>query len=89
MQYKSAREMIKDMDNGIIKRQHLGAKNFYVLKQELFSLKNEYTPSEFTEEESNKWNITLAARLEEVEQLSLSEQGQLSKLVNKMLDPNS
>lgn len=87
--YNTSREMMEAMNNGDIPRQHLGPKNFYILKQELFSLKNEYNPETFTEEELTKWNGTLAARMEEIEQLSDSEKEELLKEVDKMLDPTS
>ncbi len=88
-QYKSAREMMQAMNNGEIPRAHLGAKNFHILKQEIFSLRNEYNPDTFTEKEFVAWNKTMADRLVEVEQLSTTEKEQLLKEVDKMLDPNS
>lgn len=87
--YKTSREMINAMNDGIIPRQHLGPKNFYVLRQELFSLKNEYNPNTSTDEELNNWNIQMAARIEEIEQLLGSEQKQLLKNVDEMLNPTS
>lgn len=89
IKYKTAREIIKAMNNGIIPRQHLGSKNFHVLKQEIFSLKNQYNPNTFTSIELDNWNQMLAARMEEIEQLSTTKKEQLFKEVDKMLDPNS
>ena len=87
--YNTAREIIAAMNEGIIPRQHLGPKNFYILKQEIFSLRNEYTPNTFTEAELNDWNTKMAARMEEIEQLPASEKKQLFSEVVKMLVPNS
>lgn len=89
VKYKSSREMMQAMNEGKISRQHLGVKNYYVLKQEIFSLKNEYNPNTSTEAEQNDWNIQIAARLEEVEQLTGSDQKTLLKEIDKMLDPSS
>lgn len=86
MKFKSAREIMQAMNNGDIPRQHLGPKNFHILKQELFSLKNEYNPNTFTEKEMDNWNKKMAARLEEIEHLSGSEKEQLFTEVNEMLD---
>jgi len=88
-QYKSARELMRAMDEGKIPRGHLGPKNFYVLKQEIFSLLNEYHPDTFAEKEFVAWNKKMADRLVEVEQLIGSEKEQLLIEVNKMLDPNA
>lgn len=88
-QYKSARDMMRAMNEGVIPRAHLGPKNFYILKQELFSLKNEYKPDTFTEKEFVTWNKKMSDRLVEVEQLSVPEKEQLLVEVDKMLDPNS
>lgn len=88
-QYKSAREIMRAMNEGVIPRAHLGAKNFHVLKQELFSLKNEYKPDTFTEKEFVAWNKKISDRLVEVEQLPISEKEKLLVEVDKMLDPNS
>ena len=87
--YNTSREIMQAMNEGKIPRQHLGPKNFLILKQELFSLKNEYTPDTFTEEELTKWNYSMSARMEEIEQLSSSEKKQLLSEVDKMLDPTS
>jgi hypothetical protein len=87
MKYKSYREIMEAMNRGEIPRQHLGPKNFAVLKQELFSLKNEYKPQTFTEDEFNDWNKKLAERMEEIEQLSTSEKDRLIKEVDDMLNP--
>jgi len=87
MKYKSAREIMEAMNRGDIPRKHIGPKNFYVLKQELFSLKNEYTPETWTEEELNDWNKRLAERMEEIEQLPESEKDKLLKEVDDMLNP--
>ena len=89
MKYNTSREIMKAMNDGIIPRQHLGPKNFYILKQELFSLYNEYNPDTSTEKELTEWNVTLAARIEEIEQLPASEKEQLFKEVDKMLDPTA
>ena len=89
MKYNTSREIMKAMNDGIIPRQHLGPKNFHILKQELFSLYNEYNPNTSTDKELTKWSYTLAARIEEIEQLSVSEKEQLLKEVDKMLDPTS
>lgn len=80
---------MQDMNEGIIPRQHLGPKNYQILKQELFSLKNEYTPETFTDKELINWNNNLAARIEEIEQLSETEQEQLFRKVDEMLNPIS
>lgn len=87
--YNTAREMMQAMNQGIIPRQHLGPKNFHVLKQELFSHLNEYNPDTSTDAELNDWNIKLAARIEEIEQLSTSKKKQLLKEVDKMLNHTS
>jgi len=87
--YNTSREIMEAMNSGKISRQHLGPKNFHILKQELFSLRNEYNPDTSTDEELNNWNIKLAARMAEIEQLSGSEKEQLLKEVDKMLDPTS
>ncbi len=87
--YTTAREIMRAMDNGDIPRAHLGQKNFFVLKQEIFSLKNEYNPDTFTDKEFISWNKNMADRLVEVEQLVESEKEQLLKEVDKMLDPAS
>ena len=86
MKFKSAREMIKAMDDGDIPRQHLGPKNFHILKQELFSLKNEYNPNTSTGTELNEFYNKMAANLEEIQQLPTTEREQLLKEVDKMLD---
>lgn len=86
--YNSSREIMTAMNDGDIPRMHLGPKNFYILKQELFSLKNEYNPDTFTETELTGWNIILFKRLEEIDQLPNSEKKQLFREVDKMLDPN-
>ena len=87
--YNTSREIMTAMNEGIIPRQHLGPKNFLVLKQELVSLYNEYNPDTFTEKELDKWNNRLAARIKEIEQLSTTEREQLLKEVDKMLDHTS
>jgi len=87
--YNTSREIMTAMNEGIIPRQHLGPKNFYILKQELFSLHNEYNPDTFTNRELEEWNNKMATRIEEIEQLSTTEQEQLFKQVDKMLDPTS
>ncbi len=87
--YNTSREMMEAMNNGDIPRAHLGPKNFHILKQEIFSLHNEYTPDTFTEKEFVEWNKKMADRLVEVEQLSGSEKDQLLSEVDKMLDPTS
>ena len=87
MKYTSARELMQAMNEGKISRQHVGPKNFEVLKTELFSLKNEYKPQTFTEKEFDKWNKALAERMEEIEQLSSSEQKRLLQEVDDMLNP--
>jgi len=53
----------------------------------LFSLKTNYKPQTFTEDELNDWNKQLAERMEEIEQLSPSEQDRLRKEVDDMLNP--
>ena len=88
-QYKSARDMMRAMNEGKIPRAHLGPKNFLVLKQEIFSLKNEYKPDTFTEKEFVAWNKKMSDRIVEAEQLPAAEMEQLLKEVDKMLDPNS
>lgn len=88
-QYKSARDMMRAMNEGVIPRAHLGPKNFLVLKQEIFSLKNEYKPDTFTDKEFVIWNKKMSDRLVEVEQLSVPEKERLLVEVDKMLDPNS
>lgn len=87
MKYKSYREIMEAMNRGDIPRQHLGPKSFEVLKQEFFSLKSEYKPQTFTEDEFNDWNKKLAERMEEIEQLSPSEKDRLVKEVDDMLNP--
>jgi hypothetical protein len=86
MKYKSSREIMKAINDGDIPRQHLGPKNFYILKQELFSLYNEYKPDVFTQLEIDNWNKKLAERLEEIKYLSESEQKELYTKVDEMLD---
>jgi len=88
-QYKTAREIMQAMNDGDIPRKHLGPKNFHILKQELFSHKNQFKPQTFTEKESTDWFNTLCDMLEEITQLPNSEQKQLFKEVDKMLDPTS
>jgi len=88
MKFTSARELMEAMNNGEIPRQHLGPKSFEVLKTELFSLKNEYIPQTFTEEEFGTWNKKLAEKMEEIEQLSKPDQEKLLKQVDDMLNPN-
>ena len=86
MRYKSSREIMKAMNDGEIPRKHLGPKNFHILKQELFSHKNQYQPQTFTEKELTDWNNTLFEKLEEIDQLSNSEKAQLFKEVDEMLN---
>lgn len=74
------------MNNGDIPRKYLGPKNFYVLKQELFSHKNQYKPKTFTEKELNEWCNKLFEQIEEIEQLPNSEKVQLYKEVDAMLN---
>ncbi len=86
--YNSSREIMTAMNDGDIQRKYLGPKNFYILKQELFSLKNMYNPDTFTETELTDWNNALFERLEEIDQLPDSEKKQLFKEVDEMLHPN-
>ena len=87
--YKSARSIMEAMNAGKIQRQHLGEKNFYVLKQELFSHKNQYKPNTFTPDESIAWDNKLYGLLEQISKLSESEQNTLYKEVDNMLGPDS
>lgn len=85
MKYKSAREVMIAMNNGEIPRKHLGPKNFLILKQELFSIKNEYNPNTSTAREIEDWDNTMFDRLEEIDQLPTAEKEQLFKEVDIML----
>ena len=90
MKYGSAREMMQAMNNGELTNRHLGPKNFHILKQEIFSLKNEYNPDTWNEKEELEWNEAMSDRLSEVEQLtSPSQKEELLIAVDKMLKPNA
>jgi len=85
-EYKSAREIMIAMNKGEIQRKHLGPKNFHILKQELFSHKNQYNPTTSTAAESIEWHQKLYDLVEEIEQLPESEQTQLFAEVDQMLN---
>jgi len=71
-----------------IPRLHLGPKNFYVIRQELLSHKNEYNPQTFTEQEKIEWDDILFEMVQEIDNLlSASEREQLFKEVDEMLNP--
>ncbi len=87
--YQNARQVMEAMDRGDIPRKYLGTKTSAALKQELFSLKNEYNPKTFTDEEEVIWNTKLGLVMEGIEKLSGSQKDNLLKEVDKMLDPTS
>ena len=86
-QYKSAREITKAITDGDIPPSRIGPGNFAILKQELFSMRNEYKPLTMTDKELLDYNKRLAEKIEQIATLSSGEQTQLYEQVDKMLNP--
>lgn len=85
MKYKSYREVMQAMNAGEMPRNYIGPKNFHILKQELFSLKNQYKPKSFTPSELEKMNEKIRNCVLQIERLPSYERVRLVKDVDEML----
>ena len=93
-QYKSAREFAEAISKGEIPASFNGTPTYEVLRQQLFSLKNEYNPqgwisnTGYVDPKLQKWNQRMADTLKGVSKLTTDEQTKLNDEVDKMLSPN-
>ena len=81
------REIAQQISNGSLSPRHLGEKSFEVLKQELFSLKNQWNPNTWSESEKIDHNQILTDLVNQIEKLDDHQKFILNEDVDSMLNP--
>jgi hypothetical protein len=83
----SYRKIALKISDGILTPRHLGEKTYEVLKQELFSLRNQWNPNTWTEEETTEYNQSLIDLVAQIEKLDDHQKFILNEDVDSMLNP--
>ncbi len=87
LENKTARKIAWEISSGIRAKQFIGVKSKEVLAQELFSLKNRYTPDTMTTFEKSQFQKDLDKVVEGILQLPKEYRANLYNIVDKMLNP--
>ena len=82
----TAREIAYEISNGMRPEQFIGNKTKEVLAQELFSLRNRYTPETMTAFEKTEWENDLNSTVAGIITLPKEQQDNLYKTVDNMLN---
>ena len=82
----TAREIAYEISNDIRPEQFIGNKTKEVLAQELFSLRNRYTPETMTAFEKTEWENDLNRTVAGIITLPKEQQDNLYKTVDNMLN---
>lgn len=83
----SYREIAQEISNGTLSPRYLGTKTFEALKQELFSLRNQWNPNAWTQAELSEYNQTLTDLVAQIEKLDEHQRFSLNQDVDTMLNP--